>query len=204
MKSSTIIICICMLILILTLSLRYIIIDSSVEKFTGYQSDFHPSCNNNIDLYTTIALITTMPKYVYDNTAQATNNLDNFFIYSKPAQVDVEEVEMATPPKNELDIHKQIFKNLVATGKDFPDFVMVFSSQYKMPTNFTASMSNIINRFNMSNVDMVIFGGNAQCYIISKKFASRILADLQTSTSQTLSSLLKEKYEANNNILTIN
>ena len=206
-----------MLILVLTLGLRYIIIDESVlsiihrtnETFTGFQSDFHPSCNNNTDLYSTIELVSTMPKYVYDYSASPSNNLDNFFVYSKPAQVDVEEIDYLSPQnihtKNELEIHINIFRKLVETGRDFPEFVMVFNSQYKMPYNFTVKMSNYLNRINMSSIDMIIFGGNVDnlsiSYVISKNFAKQIITDLVTSTSQSLLSLLKEKYINNRNIL---
>ena len=216
MRVSLIIVFICILIAIVTLSLRYIVIGSSKyyhnnnEHFTGFQSDFRPSCNNNIDLYTSIELITTMPKYVYDSSNSPSNNLDNFFIYSKPAQVDVEEVDTLANNnnnsiKNEIDIHINILNRLVATGKDFPNYVMVFNSQYKMPINFTAQISNYVNRLNMSSVDMLIFGGEHLCYIISKKFAKQILA-LHTNSQlkpQTLLSLLKDNM-SNNNIFIAN
>ena len=222
MKSLTIIIILCTLILILTFSIRYIIIDNIPishsrfkENFTGYLSTlYHPSCNNNVDLYNTIELVSTMPKYVYDYSNTPSNNLDNFFIYSKPAQIDVNEIDIPyNKINNELEIHKNIFKKIIALNRDrdFPEFIIIFNSQYKVPLNFNLLISSQLNRLNIHNIDMIIFGNTNNLstkesisYIISKKFVAQILEDLtispsqtsQTSQiSQTLISLLQEKYK---------
>jgi hypothetical protein len=165
MKPVKIVVILILLIIITTLSLRYISVGEHIENF-------------GIDTYTSIERVTTMPKYVV-SFDRLDNSLNNFFLYSKAAQVDVDNElnNIDGKYKNELEMHKEIWNKMVELNGEFPPFAIVFKSSVVLPTNFTQRMAEFLNNAPFK-YDMILFGpdkSNSDAYIITREFAKKIL-----------------------------